>query len=100
MARRWIDAASAADIGRLDPQAIARVREEAWPDAGTADELCDALSWLTFLTDDEVRGHEGWPRLIDELIATGRVVRIEDGGHSSLWVATDRRALFEPQLPS
>ena len=35
MARRWIDAASAADIGRLDPEAIARVREEAWPDAAT-----------------------------------------------------------------
>ena len=53
MARRWIDAASAADIGRLDPEAIARVHEEAWPDAATADELCDALSWLTFLTDEE-----------------------------------------------
>ncbi|MEA3135393.1 MAG: ATP-dependent helicase Lhr and Lhr-like helicase, partial [Gammaproteobacteria bacterium] len=100
MARRWIDAASAADIGRLDPQAIARVREEAWPDAGSADELCDALSWLTFLTDDEVRGGAGWPRLIDELVATGRVVRIEVSGHPILWVTTERRGLFEPQLPS
>jgi ATP-dependent helicase Lhr and Lhr-like helicase len=100
MGRRWIDAASAADIGRLDPQAIVRVREEAWPDAGTADELCDALSWLTFLTDDEVRGREGWQGLIDELAATGRVVRIEEGGRPILWVATDRRALFEPHLPS
>jgi ATP-dependent Lhr-like helicase len=100
MARRWIDAASAADIGRLDPQAIARVREEAWPDAGSADELCDALSWLTFLTDDEVRGSMEWPRLIDELVATGRAARIEVSGHPILWVATERRALFEPRLPS
>jgi len=58
-ARRWIDAASAADIGRLDPEAIARVREEAWPDAASADKLCDALSWLAFLTDEEVRGRAG-----------------------------------------
>ncbi len=100
MARRWIDAASAADIGRLDPQAIARVREEAWPDAGTADELCDALSWLMFLTDDEVSAHDGWPRLIDELTVQGRVVRIEESGHPILWVATERRSLFEPRLAS
>ena len=33
MSRRWLDPQSAADIGKLDPEAIARVREEAWPDA-------------------------------------------------------------------
>ena len=100
MGRRWIDAASAADIGRLDPQAIARVREEAWPDAATADELCDALSWLTFLTDHEVHEHAGWPRLIDDLVSQGRVVRIEVSGHPALWVPVDRRGLFEPDVPS
>jgi ATP-dependent Lhr-like helicase len=98
LGRRWIDAASAADLGRLDPEAIARVRDEAWPDAGTADELCDALSWLTFLTDDEVRRRADWPPLIEALVADGRVVRIEQSGHPPLWVATDRRALFEPRL--
>jgi ATP-dependent Lhr-like helicase len=99
MGRRWIDAASAADMGRLDPEAIARVREEAWPDSATGDELCDALSWLTFLTDLEVREY-GWLRLIDELVAQGRVVRVEASGHPIVWVTTERRALFEPQLPS
>jgi ATP-dependent helicase Lhr and Lhr-like helicase len=100
MARRWMDAASAADIGRLDPEAIARVRAEAWPDAATGDELCDALSWLTFLTDDEVRAHEGWPALIDGLAAQGRVVRIEASGHPILWVTAERRNLFAPRVPS
>ena len=33
MSRRWLDPASADEIGRLDEAAIARVREEAWPDA-------------------------------------------------------------------
>ena len=53
MSRRWIDAASAADLGKLDAEAIARVRAEAWPDAATPDELHDALLWLTFLTEEE-----------------------------------------------
>ena len=46
MSRRWIDPASAADLGKLDAEAIARVRGEAWPDAATLDELHDALLWL------------------------------------------------------
>ena len=33
MSRRWLDPESAADIGKLDPEAIERVRDEAWPDA-------------------------------------------------------------------
>ena len=33
MARRWLAPEDAAELGRLDPDAIARVREEAWPDA-------------------------------------------------------------------
>jgi ATP-dependent Lhr-like helicase len=91
MSRRWIDPESAADIGKLDPEAIARVRAEAWPDASTPDELHDALLWLTFLTDEERLRNAEWPRLMDELAGRGRVVRI-----SSMWVATERRALFEP----
>ena len=31
--RRWLDPESAAEMGRLDPAAIAAVREEAWPEA-------------------------------------------------------------------
>ncbi len=57
MSRRWIDAASAADLGKLDADAIARVRGEAWPDAATLDELHDALLWLTFLTQEEAAQH-------------------------------------------
>ena len=54
LSRRWLAPEDAADLGRLDPEAIARVRAEAWPDAANADELHDALVWLGFLTLDEV----------------------------------------------
>ncbi len=100
MSRRWIDAAAAADIGRLDPEAVARVRGEAWPDATTGDELCDALSWLTFLSDEEVGKNGVWPGLIGELISQGRVIRIEVPRQRTLWVNTDQRSLFEPRTPS
>src|SRR5690242_21545988 len=43
MSRRWLDPESASDIGKLDVEAIQRVRDEAWPDSTTADELHDSL---------------------------------------------------------
>ena len=73
MTRRWLDPESAADIGKLDPEAIQRVRDEAWPDATNADELHDAMSWLTFLTDVEVQRQPGWAELIDVLAKQRRV---------------------------
>ena len=33
MSRRWLVAGGRVDLGRLDPEAIARVRSEAWPEA-------------------------------------------------------------------
>ena len=48
MSRRWLAPEAAADIGRLDAEAIERVRAESWPDPVNADELHDALTWLGF----------------------------------------------------
>ena len=109
MSRRWMDPESAADIGKLDPEAIARVRSEAWPEAASADELHDAMCWLTFLAEDEVQREAGWPALVHDLITQRRVARLapspalprsagegESGG--SLCVAAERipllRAVF------
>src|SRR5882757_8685848 len=95
MSRRWLDPVDAGEIGKLDPEAIARVREEAWPDAATADELHDALLWLSFMTDEEVRRNPLWPALMAELSLQGRVACLSDAS-GVRWVATERRALFEP----
>jgi ATP-dependent Lhr-like helicase len=91
MSRRWLDPTEAADLGRLDPEAIARVRQEAWPDADSADELHDALLWLTFITDAESCAHPHWPNLLQQLGTAGRVARA-----GTLWVAAERRVLFPP----
>src|SRR5205085_12079133 len=41
--RRGLDVKTAEELGRLDQAAIDRVRDEAWPEATSADELHDAL---------------------------------------------------------
>ncbi|MGC1460475.1 MAG: DEAD/DEAH box helicase, partial [Steroidobacteraceae bacterium] len=93
MSRRWLDPTAAADLGRLDPQAIAGVRAEAWPDAQSADELHDALSWMGYLTAQEVDANPTWQALIGGLVEQSRAVCLNDCG--SLWVATERRAQFD-----
>src|SRR5690606_102760 len=42
--RRYADPQAATDLGRLDPEAVARVREEAWPRVRSADEMHEALT--------------------------------------------------------
>ncbi len=98
MSRRWLDPQSAADLGQLDPEAIGRVREEAWPDATNADELHDALLWLSFLTDAESGRTAGWSVLLAELATQRRVTRLETGA-ARLWVTAERLLLFNALFP-
>ena len=86
MARRWLAPEQASDLGRLDGEAIARVRGEAWPDAANAAELHDGLVWLGFLTEDEVQAGVGWRAWLHELAANKRAARIE-AASVSLWIA-------------
>src|SRR5262249_42231156 len=48
-ARHTLDRASARELGSLDPEAVARVREEAWPDPREAEEVHEALLWMGFV---------------------------------------------------
>ncbi len=54
--RRMLPESVLGEIGRLDPDAIAQVRAEAWPDVRDADELHDAL--LTLIALPESAAHE------------------------------------------
>src|SRR6202022_908017 len=76
MSRRWLDPETASDIGKLDPEAIQRGRDESWPDAANADELHDAMLWLTFLTEEEVARQPGWAELIDSLAGQRRITQV------------------------
>jgi ATP-dependent Lhr-like helicase len=63
--RRATEVRSADDLGALDPAAIQRVREEAWPVAGSADEMYDALMVAGFVRTSELAPH--WRSLLTEL---------------------------------
>ena len=96
--RRWLDPETASDLGALDASAIAAVREEAWPEAETPDELHDALLTLGFVTVEE-GDRSGWERLFDALA--------RPGGHgpaaTARWTASlgrRRAAAPDPGPPS
>ncbi|HEY2797871.1 MAG TPA: DEAD/DEAH box helicase, partial [Thermoanaerobaculia bacterium] len=71
--RRVLTAPAADALGSLDPDAIARVREEAWPQPADAEEVHEALLWMGYVTDVEARTGD-WTPWLGELAAAGRVV--------------------------
>ena len=73
---RRTDPDLAAGIGALDPDAIAEVRRQAWPDARDADEVHDALLTLGILPESEAGAWQAW---LEELVAVGRCARIACG---------------------
>ncbi|MCD9033327.1 DEAD/DEAH box helicase [Luteimonas sp. Y-2-2-4F] len=88
--RRYADPAQADDLGRLDPEAIERVREEAWPEARDADEMHDALMQLGWLTTAEAARMPGAPALLEALARAGRATRLAAAPGVEGWVAAER----------
>jgi ATP-dependent helicase Lhr and Lhr-like helicase len=128
MNRRFLDAETAADLGRLDQAAIDRVRQEAWPQAENADELHDALMQLGFITGEEGQKND-WGGLFEELVRERRATALDSepgavaigsttqrqsldpvataSGSDTLWVAAERlqqlgaiypTAMLDPQI--
>lgn len=97
--RRYADPGSGDTLGQLDPGAIASVREQAWPQARTADELHEALCGLGVLTAAEVAGAAHWPGLLQQLVAAGRATKLALDGGAALWVAAERLALLQQLHP-
>ncbi len=97
MARRWLDPESTSDLGRLDPEAIERVREEIWPRVESADELHDALVQMSFLSEDE---SAGWNTFFHTLVEEGRAatLRIHEGG-TPVRIAIERLAEWKAAFP-
>ncbi len=112
MSRRF-DPQSASDLGRLSPDAIDAVRGEAWPEAGSVDEMHAVLLDIGFVTDDDVRRVSHWPGLLQRLARDGRATRValrggeaseasrlkaaptDEPGSVAIWVAAERLPQFD-----
>jgi ATP-dependent Lhr-like helicase len=103
-ARRWLDPQSAAEFGRLDPAAIEQLREEAWPDPQSADELHDALMLLGALPEPEGAAHAqvarpDWTSHFEALHARRRATRLT-AGTRHFWVAAEQLPLVMAVYPA
>lgn len=87
--RRWLDPATASNLGALDADAIARVRAEVVPTPASLEELHDALLTVGVVMAGEFAAAEA--RWFDDLLAAGRAseVRLVAGG-PVIRVATER----------
>jgi ATP-dependent Lhr-like helicase len=100
--RRWTDADSADDLGRLDEDAIASVREEAWPQVRSADEMHEALVILGGITQHEADANEGWNDWLKALAKNHRATLLTpsslgegegEGAHSpqsAIWTTAEK----------
>jgi ATP-dependent Lhr-like helicase len=83
------------ELGRLDPDAIERVRAEAAPEIRDPDELHDALLSLV-----AARPRPEWAEHFEALAGAGRSFEVRGSSPADLmWAATERRAEVEALFP-
>jgi len=115
--RRILPESVLEEVGKLDPNAIAQVREEAWPDVRDADELHDVLHTLIALPAAILTGVEAgnspaaagtrtnsvgeasaWCHYFNRLAEQGRAAKAVHEGHA-YWVAAERAKSFLQLFP-
>ena len=92
-----MDLQTAHDIGRLDPQVIRQVREDAWPAIGSAEELHDAICVHGFLAADEIDTDAD--DFADALAQQRRATRLTLAPGSMVHVAAERLHEFLALFP-
>ncbi len=98
MTRRTLDPQTAGDLGDLDAEAIALVRQQAWPDAENEDELHDALALLGHLTEAEAAAGQ-WLPLLEKLAAAKRAAILTTASGHRMWVAAERLPQWRALMP-
>jgi ATP-dependent Lhr-like helicase len=103
--RGFVDAQSAEDLGKLDADAIAAVREEAWPAPRDADEMHEALLALGAVNGDELAHNAAWQSWLDELAAVCRTTLLlsspsgRGGAGFNLWIAAEMLPMWRAVHP-
>jgi ATP-dependent helicase Lhr and Lhr-like helicase len=95
--RRSLSTDELRDLARLDPEAIALVRREAWPLVRSADELHDALLSLVAIDSLEAAPWQAW---LGELASSGRAARVTRPGLGDLWIAAEKWPVLRAAFPN
>src|SRR5207249_309089 len=96
--RRGLDVKTAEELGKLDQAAIDRVKDEAWPEVGSADELHDALLVMGAIPNAEVGTRNAEQQVyLDELARSGRAGTLLR--EPRLWIAAERLPMLEAVFP-
>src|SRR5439155_672784 len=96
--RRGLDVKTAEELGKLDQAAIDRVKEEAWPEVASADELHDALLVMGAIPNAEVGTRNAEQQgYFEELARAGRAGMLSHDPH--LCVAAERLPMLEAVFP-
>ncbi|HHJ38150.1 MAG TPA: DEAD/DEAH box helicase [Methylothermaceae bacterium] len=94
--RRWLDPDDAEDLGKLAPEAITQVQQEAKPAPTSPEELHDTLLVSGYLLENQPEAHwQGW---LDNLCEQGRTARLPLPNHT-LWIAAEHWPLFHVLFP-
>ncbi|HEY4233025.1 MAG TPA: DEAD/DEAH box helicase, partial [Lacipirellulaceae bacterium] len=94
--RRTVRGEDYRELGRLDPEAIAEVRAEAWPTIRDAEELHDALLSIGALPVVEATV---WNKFFEQLVAEGRAACCETTAGVRLWMAAEGWPAVRVALP-
>ncbi len=100
--RSWADSGEAKDYSLLDEEAIARVREEAWPYINNVEEFHDGLCSLAYMSEAEFDAEESYRRWHQVLLDDGRILHLSELPRP-MWIATEKLGYFlalYPQLES
>ncbi|RUL63413.1 DEAD/DEAH box helicase [Dyella dinghuensis] len=102
--RHWNGIEDTDDLAKLDPEAIAAVRAEAWPDVRSADEMHEALNVLGLVTTHEADANTGWIDWLHKLASAHRATRLTlsspDRREASLWICAEKLPLWQAVHPA
>ncbi len=108
--RRTLPESVLEEVGKLDPAAIAEVREQAWPEVRDPDELHDVLQTLIALPEARASLSPEWKEYFERLRSENRATIVTvssptqaktglERATRTFWVAAERASAFRAIYP-
>jgi len=100
LARPWTDPMTTDNLSALNTDAIAAVRDEAWPRVRDADEMHAALLGLACIADTEAHANAGWHTWLKMLAANRQATQLRLAGGRTLWLPVEQLTCLRAVYPN